>query len=185
MKRKNDFTLFITGVKENDKFVYDFVGDERDVIFFTLEYTQPHQKFLGIQQFQNMMRFQPFVNSTKVDKYIVIELSKWAECNRWEEEHLEIFFKFLHDFGNDSSFDYHYIILAGEKRADDIQGVYYLLSQYLYDGCINEKYVASNILKLQGYITKMERTEKEVPCQDKTETVFWQKLKNVSEEKIS
>ena len=111
MKKRNDFEVLITGVKENDRYVYQDVGSEKDITFFTLEYKPPHQRFSGLKEFQKSMRFLPFVNHTQTDKYVAIDLSEWVECNRWNEEYLEIFLKFLHDFGDESIFGYHYIIL--------------------------------------------------------------------------
>lgn len=155
MKKRNDFEILITGVKDNDRYVYHHVGDEKDIVFFTLEYKLPHQRFSGIREFQKSIRFQPFVNSTKSDKYVVVDLSQWTECNRWEEEYLEIFLKFLHDFGDGSIFDYHYIILVGDKGINDIKGIYGLLAQYLYGGCINEKYASFDMVELLDYIGKI------------------------------
>lgn len=127
MKKTRSFTLLVTGVSDNESAVRRLVGDE-DFISYKLQYVPPYGDFDGIRDFQIESRFKPFEDSSKAFKYAAIDVSEWV--GHEDDEYVECFFKFLHDY--DGFFDFKYIFTIGKSKA--WKSMYLLAGRYLDEG---------------------------------------------------
>lgn len=127
MNKTKSFTLLITGVSDNEPTVKRLIGGD-DFISYKLQYAPPYANFDGIKEFQIESRYKPFEHSNKAFKYAAIDVSEWV--GHEQEEYIECFFKFLHDY--DGFFDFKYIFTIGKSK--DWKSIYLLAAKYLEEG---------------------------------------------------
>lgn len=147
MLNRSSFTFYLTGRKDNDAAVIRAIGDHNYIVF-DLPYTAPYQEFRSIKEFQYDSRYRPFKDEARKKKIAIINLAEWV--GHEEEEYLEIFVKFLHDYR--AFFHYDYVFTVGDAKKDEIKKLYILMAQYLYDGKIIEDRTLTDAQVLSGYI---------------------------------
>lgn len=127
MKKTKSFVLMVTGVADNEPTVKRLIGGD-DFISYKLQYVPPYADFDGIKAFQIESRYKPFEHSNKAFKYAAIDVSEWV--GHEQEEYIQCFFKFLHDY--DGFFDFKYIFTIGKLK--DWKSMYLLAGKYLEKG---------------------------------------------------
>lgn len=134
-----DFTFILTGMKDNDTVVENYVRShgfkEAKCVQYKLEYTPPYQNFIGVSYFERITQYRPFTDPIQKKAVAIIDLSEWI--GHENEEYLEIFCKFLHDY-DWSFYQYEYVFTAGDADRMKIKELYGLISEYLCEGNIVE-----------------------------------------------
>lgn len=137
--KEKTFTFFLTGRKDNDTAVENYVRthgyDESKCILYKLEYTPPYKNFTDIADFMSKTQYHPFRDPLHKEAVVVIELSEWIGHEK--EENLEIFLKFLHDY-DWSFYRYEYVFTVGDADKIKIKDLYALVDEYLCRGDIFE-----------------------------------------------
>ena len=131
--REKNFIFYLPGAKVSDADVRRFLKKEAgygdgESIFFKLGYTPPYQKFFSIREFQCEMRYRPFEESNKKMAAAVIDLTEWI--GHEDEEYLEIFFQYLHDF--DCTFhSYEFVFTVSDADREQTRELLLLAAEYL------------------------------------------------------
>lgn len=147
MSKRNTYTFYVTGKKENDAVVLQAI-DDTSYVLFDLPYTPPYEEFLSIKAFQYESRYRPFKDDNHQRKIAIINLFEWLGHEK--EEYLEIFAKFLHDY--QSFFEYEYIFTVGDAKKAEIKSLYMLMAQYLEKGKIVEDNTLTDVNVLSAYL---------------------------------
>lgn len=140
------FTFYVTEQKMND----GMMGRNIDVLeggsgprlMFRASYTPPYEEFSLIRSFQRRSAYRPFRDEAKKEKIAVVYLSEWI--GHENEEYLEAFVKFLHDYR--AFFHFTYYFVAEEVKEKEARSMYQLLASYLGEG----KVVACRQKKREG-----------------------------------
>lgn len=152
-KKENTFTFFLTGKKDNDVAVENYVRkygyDESKCVHCKLEYTPPYQNFTGIAYFERLTQYRPFSDSIQKKAVAIIDLSEWVGHEK--EEYLEIFCKFLHDY-DWSFYRYEYVFTVGEANREKTIELYALVSEYLCEGRIVEDRTLTDEKSMSDYL---------------------------------
>lgn len=152
MNEKN-FTCILTGMKDNDTMVENYVRrhgfEEAKCVQYKLEYTPPYENFTGISYFEIMTQYRPFTDPIQKKAVAVIDLSEWI--GHEEEEYLEIFCKFLHDY-DWSFYQYEYVFTVGDADRMKMKKLYAVLSEYLDKGNIVEDRTMTDEKSMAKYL---------------------------------
>lgn len=139
MQNKKSFTFYFSEEKLTDTDVRDLIkvleGDQASVMVYKLPYVPPFEndpKF--IKKFQYRSAYKPFCDETCKKKIVAVNLTDWL--GHEDEENLEVFTKFIHDYH--SFFDYQYFFMAEKTNEKEIKGLYFLMSEYMGRGQIIE-----------------------------------------------
>lgn len=149
------FTFLITGVRDNDCAVYNY-AENGHIVFFKLPYTPPYAEFQGIRGFQTAVRFRPFEHTTKYENSIAVNLSEWTE--HADEEYLEIFMKYLHDF-RDGGFYKQFFFTIGDKARTQAEPLFRLATKYLSEGSFHEDDTLCSQKALSSYLLRHYRLD--------------------------
>lgn len=152
---KSAFVLLVTGLSGNDS-VLKRVVEDKPYICYRLPYTSPYQEFYGIKQFQLEAKYKPFEDSTDSLKYAAIDLSEWE--GHEEEEYLDIFMKFVHDYTG--YFDFKYIFLTGCTEKEHIKSLSRRLHRYLGEGEVLMDKTFLDEKVMSSYISNRYNVEK-------------------------
>ena len=154
------FLVLATGLDSNDAAIKRFVGD-KPYICYRLPYSLPYKEFEGIRQFQLETKYRPFEDGTEAFKYAGIELSEWV--GHEDEEYLELFMKYLHDYTG--FFDYKYIFVTKCTEQNHIKAIFQLASRYLDVGEVLLDKTFMDEKTLSMYIVKKYRLMSAVTSQ--------------------
>jgi hypothetical protein len=128
------FVFLVTGKKDNEGIAFHYLekeGYDGARVVFKLDYTAPYHNFTSIRDFQNVIKYRPFEGVNRKMAVAIIDLSDWL--GHEQEDYLEIFFKYLHDFKN-SFYSYEFIFTAGDADEKKMKDLYMLADEYLYEG---------------------------------------------------
>lgn len=152
-RKENAFTFFLTGKKDNDAAVENYVRnngyDEAKRVHYKLEYIPPYQNFTGIAHFERLTQYRAFSDSVQKRAVAIIDLSEWIGHEK--EEYLEIFCKFLHDY-DWSFYRYEYVFTVGEANRDKTMELYALVSEYLCEGKMIEDRTMTEEKSMSEYL---------------------------------
>lgn len=136
---ENNFTILLTGVDDSETLARAYL--ERSgkqiatIIPFKLPYTLPYNRFVGIQQFQLLSRYRPFLSEpNRTSAVVILDLSEWV--GHEDEEYLTVFFRYLHDHSAISFYKPEYILTLGSATAKSAKKMYCLASEYLRMGAM-------------------------------------------------
>lgn len=148
------FVFYLSDAKEDDISVLYFLQNHKilkqDTVFrkFRLEYTPPYQEFSSLRRFQRVLRYRPFMDSASRKMIMLVDLSEWI--GHEEEEYLEVFLRFLHDYR--SFFQPRYVFSAGVVQKEEVYKLYRLISGYLPGGEMMEDHILSDSQQLCKYL---------------------------------
>ena len=141
--------------KKNDAAAKKYICDsgflKAKCVQYKLEYAMPYQNFTGIAGFERLTRYHPFCDSLDKDAVAVIDLSEWI--GHEQEEYLEVFCKYLHDY-NWGFYRFSYVFTVGAADKYRIMALYRLLSSYLEEGRIVEDNTMTDEGAMQEYLMK-------------------------------
>ena len=144
----NVFTFYLTGQKDADSMFR--LRLDRNCLIFRLPYTPPYEKFPGIRAFQAAARFHPFQDEAVRARTAVVDLREWL--GHEQEEYLEIFMKFLHDYRNFSFYDFSWVLTAGSADRAAVRDLFLLASCFLGRGRLEEDRLLTDSVQLAQYI---------------------------------
>lgn len=138
--QRNNFTILTTGAADNDTAALRYIQSqevyrEAKCVLYQLQYVPPYETFKGIMDFQDIIKYHPFSDPIQKEAAAVIDLSEWI--GHEQEEYLEIFCKFLHDYDLEF-YEYAYIFTVGTADRKTAEKLYTLLDRYLEEGEIVE-----------------------------------------------
>lgn len=152
-RKENTFTFFLTGKKDNDAAVENYVRnhgyDGSKCVHYKLGYTPPYQNFTGIECFERLTQYKPFCDSIHKKAVAIIDLSEWI--GHETEEYLEIFCKFLHDY-DWNFYRYEYVFTVGESNREKAMGLYALVTEYLCEGKVIEDRTLTDEKSMAAYL---------------------------------
>ena len=154
---ENNFTILLTGVDDSETLARAYL--ERSgkqiatIIPFKLPYTLPYNRFMGIQQFQLLNRYRPFLSEpNRTSAVVILDLSEWI--GHEDEEYLTIFFRYLHDHSATSFYKPEYILTLGSTTAKSAKKMYCLASEYLRLGAMVQDRTLQDRELLGKYLEK-------------------------------
>lgn len=151
--KEKTFTFYLTGRKDNDTAVENYVRthgyNDLKCVFFKLEYTPPYKDFRAIADFMAITQYHPFRDPSFKKAAAVIDLSEWI--GHENEENLEIFLKFLHDY-DWSFYRYEYVFTVGDADKSKIKAIYAVVDEYLCKGHIYEDKTLTDEKSMSVYL---------------------------------
>lgn len=136
MKNKK-FGFYVQDKKNSDTEIMECFNrsgrgkKEVPVIVFGLPYTAPYNVFTGIKEFQLETKYRPFTDGASKHAVAVIDVTEWL--GHEDEEYLEVFMKFLHDY-DATFFDFNYVFTARDADVKEIEAMFELAAEYFVDG---------------------------------------------------
>lgn len=161
-EQENDFVFIVTGVKDNESFAVAYAEDygykDRQCITYKLDYLAPYDKnFTGIKDFELVSCYHPFLDPIQKNRVAVIDLSEWV--GHEEENYLDLFFKFLHDY-HWSFYEYRYIFSVGNFCEKEIENLFIKASLYLNNGFLKVDDSLTNKKSMSSYLKEKYKVEK-------------------------
>lgn len=139
MKKLHTYTFLVTEQKLNDLEIKEFVcameEKETPIMIYKFLYTPPYETNSDfIKKFQYRGSYKPFQDDTQKRKIAVINMTEWI--GHEQEEKLELFAKFLHDY--QSYFDFEYVLVAERADKHTIRDLYEKISEFWGKGYVVE-----------------------------------------------
>lgn len=149
--RDTYFVFVDTGVRDNEAIIRSLISKNKEIRGFKLRYTPPYEDFKEIKKFQEMAVYQAFETNNREGVIIAVDLEEWYEHQN--DEYLEIFFRFLHDYEPEIKVN-SLVFSMGDKDQKQAAGILNLAYSYLGEGNVLDYKLMSDKEKLSGYIKK-------------------------------
>ncbi|MBR3299301.1 MAG: hypothetical protein IKI64_08860 [Clostridia bacterium] len=150
--RKNDYTIFASDTTDNRSLMFCVFGSRMNEIaeplHFKLRYVPPYNDFSGIALFRYACAYKPFRDDPVRARNVIIDLSEWRE--HADEEYLEHFFAYLHDY--DGYHYFTYVFDLGSKDNRFAKAINMLAALYLGKGEVIENKLGNDDGLLSEYI---------------------------------
>ena len=150
--KNNDYAIFASDTKDNRTLMFCVFGSSMNEIaeplHFKLGYVPPYGDFNGIMLFKYACAYRPFRDEPVRSKYIIIDLLEWRE--HADEEYLEHFFAYLHDY--DGYYDFTYVFNLGSNDSMFKKAINMLAALYLGKGKVIENRLCKDDRILAKYI---------------------------------
>ena len=139
MKKENGFAFIVSERSLSDSDVRRYWeetnGDGMEMLVYKFSYSPPYEKnSMFLKKFQYRSAYRPFRDDTKKRKIAAINMTEWI--GHEQEEKLEIFTKFLHDYR--SFFDFEYVFVVENIDRQGARDMFCSVSKYLGRGRIFE-----------------------------------------------
>lgn len=139
MKKVNKYTFLVSEGKLNDLEIKDLVhvmeGNGTPVMIYKFLYTPPYEKNSNfIKKFQYRSAYKPFQDEAQKRKIAAINMTEWI--GHEQEEKLELFIKFLHEYC--SYFDFEYVLFAEKSNEYVVRDLYNKVSEFWGKGFLIE-----------------------------------------------
>ena len=139
MEKVGKFIFLFSNGKLNDLELKDLVhmmeGKEIPTMIYKFLYSPPYENNSDfIRKFQYRSAYKPFQDETQKRKIAVINMTEWI--GHEQEEKLEVFIKFLHEYR--SYFDFEYVLVAEKTNERAVRDLYDKVSEFWGKGYIIE-----------------------------------------------
>jgi|GEM_PF-1359438 len=138
-----NFTLLISGIADNDRFVKRLTGSDHP-IYYKSRYTPPFEQFTELRSLILLVKDLDDINA---DNVVAIDLSEWV--GHEQEEYFTVMLKFLHDQRD----HWKYIFTVGSCSRREVTKLYIKMKSYL-TGHIVEDRTFQECSGLEDYLVR-------------------------------
>lgn len=144
-----NFILLVTreGIRNTDSMVRQLVN-RGEIIFFTLPYTPPYNKFEGIKKLQVAIRPRAFTSNSNRHIPVSINVKEWI--GHENEEYFEYFFMFLSDCKEIQQV----IFTVGDTNKEKLVDLLDLANKYFQKGGVYQEQLLVDEQVTIDYISK-------------------------------